>query len=294
MYCRYDDGHATSATPGSSRDSKRCSSPSGKTLFPSIMRSMNSLLAGGALVAVLGGACGSLITLWTVGGEAAPPAIASERERKPPKRAPLRVDDGERADQPRGDATSARLSSLERRVSLLTAALAKAEGGVALRDEQGTTTDVADPVFEAAVLDILDRKEERKESEVSAQRTSERKEQSHRFAKRLGESMGLDDAHQLDEQQQEKIAEVVGSYFDRIREVREGDPSERPVTRSEWRERMSEITRTSETELMAVLNPEQQKKYEALDHDDKIGFGRFSRSRESRDGDGARRANSTE
>jgi uncharacterized Zn finger protein (UPF0148 family) len=171
------------------------------------------------------------------------------------------------------------MAELERRVSLLTSALALKDGGVALRNEDGTSTDVADPVFEAAVLDIMDRQEERKESEDTERRSVERKERSHRFASRLNASMGLDPSEELDEEQKEKIAEVVTSYFDRVREIRQGDPSERPVTRAEWRERMGDVTKKSEEELLSVLSPEQRTKYEALDDDEKIGFGRFSRSR---------------
>ncbi len=165
-----------------------------------------------------------------------------------------------------------RIAALERRVSLLTAALARGDSELVegeANEEHGEldSVDVADPVFEAAVLDIMDREEERRDDERESRRNDLVAERGRQLSSRLAQTLGLSPA------QQERIAKVVTDHFNSFRELRSDDAPNRPVTRRDWQERMEQINETAMGKLREVLTPAQFEQYEQLDPDDQISFG---------------------
>lgn len=235
-----------------------------------------------ALSSALGASIGCVTTLFFVGSGTSPKAeVPKLRQSSEVGRVKAKdLSDAEDLKEPGSDAVAGRLRSLEHRVSLLTAALSRADGGRAIEDSAGRGEDVADPVFEAAVLDIMDREGERKVTEDSKKDELRRQERSQRFAEHLGESLKLDNGLELDSEQKREVSRVVNQYFEDLRALREGEGDRRPVTRAEWRKTMGEITERAEHALMESFTPEQKEKYEALDDDEKLGFGRRSRAQE--------------
>lgn len=234
---------------------------------------------------LMGGAVGSLLTLKLV-------APKDEQAPASEDRASARTEEGE-ADAESGEMPPdhARLKHLEHRVSLLTAALSKS-GGHGERaqkalDESGDNTefsDVADPVFEAAVLDIMERQVERKEEEKAEFRAALRTKEGEQLTEQLSTTLKATPA------QQEQIASAVTKYMEARAKLRGDDATERPVTRKEWREKMQAINEEAHATMASILDPEQMKIYDALDSDDKLGRGpRRDRERDRADAsDGAR------
>src|SRR5690606_31778702 len=114
-----------------------------------------------ALVAAVGAGAGALGGYFA--GSSRAPSVGGEAVEKGP-----RARGGSEKDEPPGEPRVAmprsgslentRIAALERRVTLLTAALARGDASLAKEKDEGGTSledvDVADPVFEAAVLDI--------------------------------------------------------------------------------------------------------------------------------------------
>lgn len=232
-------------------------------------------LAGAlALAAVLGGAVSGFVV--TRFGHAEAPRAA--KETKDSRRAPPQDPDEEAEEE--GDseveALRGRLASLERRVSLLTAALARGQEAQADGEEEAGTNprsaDVADPVFEAAVLDIVDRERERSDGEREARRAAQRTQRTARVSETLAGKLGLE------EPQKVKVAELISAHFDALRALRSDDNPERPVTPREWREKAAAIEQELQENLKGVLSSQQLAAYQALDPDDQIGSG-FGRPR---------------
>jgi hypothetical protein len=229
-------------------------------------------LLGVAIAAVLGGVVGSGVTIVvtrsltpTPEPRASPETHANDSNEGP-------------ADQPTeaGPATNTqrRVAQLERKVRVLTAALAQRN---APADDGGPGStrnlDVADPVFEVAVMDIIDRVEEQKEEDRDERRAEMRRQFTDRMSDQLETALGLT----VD--QKRKLGEVIAQHFDAIRALRESE--NRPVTRAEWRERIDGITGESERKLGEFLSPDQMATYRELDEGERIGGG-WGRGRRGR------------
>lgn len=178
--------------------------------------------------------------------------------------------------------TEARIRRLEHRLALVTAALQKERASprqdesdgneLSLDGETNDARDVADPVFEAAVLDIVDRERERKEEERATWRKQLHGERGKRYATELAESL------QLTEQQQDELAQTVAEHFEHWRALREDESPDRPATRSEWRKVREQLNGELERSLKTILGPEQFARYEELDPEKKLGWGGRERS----------------
>lgn len=241
-------------------------------------------IAAAALVGALSGAIGGYFSGQAAGpsaseGELAPKAgsIADSKETDTaaPQGAsllPTRIHRSE----------SQRIAALEHRVSLLTAALARGQSELVEDDSEDDSgvldaVDVADPVFEAAVLDIMDREEERRDDERESRREDLVAERGRRLSSELTDSLGLSEA------QQQRIAQVVADHFNGFRDLRSDDAPNRPITQRDWRERMEELNQKAASDLRGVLSPEQFEKYEQLAPEDQIFFG-WGRGRGSSSG----------
>jgi hypothetical protein len=226
-----------------------------------------------ALAAILGGGVGGFVANRMAKAD----APATKEHSRSYKDVPEDSDEGaEDEGDPEVEALRGRLASLERRVSLLTAALARGQAapadGEADADKDPRNADVADPVFEAAVLDIVDRERERSDGERDAARAEQRAQRTARVSENLAGTLGLD------EQQRVKVAEVITAHFDALRALRSDDNPERPVTPREWREKAAQIEQQLQENLKGVLSSQQLAAYQALEPDDQIGGG-FGRSR---------------
>lgn len=222
-----------------------------------------SSLAPVLVSAVLGGAVGSAVTLAVRRPE------PTKREPPTAARPEPRMEQAESED---GEDLSPRLRSLERRVSLLTAALAKG-GGAALPAEgkpgeaapaEGATEDVASPVFEAAVRDILDRVDEERREERQNRRGAFVEQSAHDVSDRLGDKLGLTD------DQRAKVAEIVKQSYESMGALRDLPPEQRPKTPAEWRERRDAQKQRVDEGLRQVLTPAQMQTYEQLPEEEQI------------------------
>jgi hypothetical protein len=221
------------------------------------------------LSAVVGGAAGGLVSGAFLAQRKDPhptrAAGAAVAQEAPP---PTAEDEHE---------TLERLQRAEHRIALLTAALQKEERNELLaEDEDGATptdggsdaTDVADPVFEAAVLDIIDREQERKEEERASWRRQLQVQRGSRYAAELTEPL------QLSPEQQADVSQAVVEYFEKWRTLREDNSAERPATRNEWRATRDRMNQTFDEKLRTILRPDQAATYDALPADQKVGWRR--------------------
>lgn len=173
---------------------------------------------------------------------------------------------------------SARIRSLEQKVSLLTAALGAARGDPSPGDTEPASdlhgADVADPVFEAAVRDILDRVDDERREERT-ERTQRRVQHGARnVTDRLTAELGLT------EQQQQELFEIFKAHYENLANLRDQDAPDAPSTPGEWRARMAEIRRTTDTKLEETLAPAQVEKYRNLDTSEFFGGRRRRATRE--------------
>lgn len=235
-----------------------------------------NVLVVGLLGSVLGGMAGSFLTL-----KVASPDVERERVSAGAREEDEDLDDDLDSENAGEGDERERMRNLEHRVSLLTAALSRKGGGADMKDtidaaDEGTQfSDVADPVFEAAVLDIMDREQERKEGERETFRTELRAKRGQQFADRLTETLSL----RAD--QREEIAQAITKYFETMHEMRNDESPDRPVTRKEWRERMEALNAENDKAFERILDADQLSAYQALDEDEKVSFGRgWGRGRE--------------
>lgn len=170
------------------------------------------------------------------------------------------------------------VATLERERKLLRLATAYGSAVGAAEDAGAPASSVVDdPVFQAAVRDVMDQRETEKRDERKTERDERRKKAAERWTNGLGTTLGLTDA------QKQKVAAAVAGYFEDMRALRESDNP--PNSPSEWRQRMDELKKKREGELAQALTPEQKQKYDALEDDDKLGAG-FGRRRGRRGGGG--------
>lgn len=229
-----------------------------------------SLVVGGALV---GGVCGALVVTTLLPSHDKAPQLAPVSPREAPSGAKAQDDEAAEA----VEALQMRLSSLERRVSLLTFAQEHRSPTREVAEDEGTEPGqpkktVDDPVFEAAVRDIFDRVEDERDSQRNTRRDQRETERTDRWVAAMGEQL------QLREDQQQQVRALLQKQSESLRALRDSNSAERPVLRSEWQAKMTAISQQTETALAGILDASQRTKYEALDEADKIGsrssFGR--------------------
>jgi hypothetical protein len=236
--------------------------------MPELKASAFAIPAGSALV---GGVLGALLAISLV-------------KPKPETRAlPERTTPGERA-EPAGSPLNDRVARLELSVQALglrenlghTAARANAAPGEAAAGK-APVADVAplidNPVFEAAVRDVLDRAEQERNVERESQRAEWRKQASEEWANGLTEKLRLTDL------QKAKALTVATTFWEKLRDLRQGEAGP-PLNRQELRTRMDELRSAAETELSQVLSASQMNSYRELDEASRLGSRRSLRASE--------------
>jgi hypothetical protein len=152
------------------------------------------------------------------------------------------------------------------------------DDGMTAGDGGAAPATIDDPVFDTAVRDIMSQVNEERREERRARWEERRKQTADRWAGWLSGELGLSDA------QKQKVAAIVQDYFKRMQEQM-WNPDAGAMTRSERRDSMRSLRADSEKKLGQVLDPQQMDKYDALDDDQKIGFG-FGGGRRPRGGGG--------
>lgn len=123
---------------------------------------------------------------------------------------------------------------------------------------------VDDPVFEAAVRDVVQRVEEERESERQVQREEQRQAAAQRWAGELTEKLGLR------EEQKAKVLTLAREFYDNMRNVLRGDGGT-GIGFEERREKVRALRKQYDEKLGGVLDPAQLGEYQKLDDSLKLG-----------------------
>ncbi len=172
----------------------------------------------------------------------------------------------------RGEELSPRVAVLERTVSRLAAqprvALtlpAPVNAADAPRPAPAPSAAVVDdPVFEAAVRDVVQRVDEEHVSEREAKLAEQRQAAATHWAGALVDKLHLTD------QQQTKIAAIARDFYDHVREALAAPEGGTPPSFNDQRAKVRALRSESEQKLGQVLEPSQLASYEQLDDDEKL------------------------
>lgn len=221
------------------------------------------------LSAVVGGAVGACLTLAVVGG--------NEPSADPrPRPEPLT-----KSNQPTQSSADERLASVERSLRALdlkrgvARAAAQPDSATARDTEIPAVADVApivdNPVFEAAVRDVLERTEQERNLERESQRAEWRKRTAEEWSRAVGEKLRLTPI------QKAKANEIAQAFWDRLHDLRQTDAGP-PPSRQERREQVTALRKASEAELAKILDHSQLTTYGELDEAEKLGSNRSLRA----------------
>lgn len=123
---------------------------------------------------------------------------------------------------------------------------------------------VDDPVFEAAVRDVVQRVDEERENERQVQREEQRQAAAQRWAADLTEKLGLRD------DQKTRLLALAREFYDHMREAFRGDAGA-ALPPEDRREKMRTLRKQYEEKIGGVLDPAQLGEYQKLDDDLKLG-----------------------
>jgi hypothetical protein len=177
---------------------------------------------------------------------------------------------------PPGD-VAVRVQELERRVAAIQAlqdrlvmrqraeAMGRASSSTDVVPTGSGSVDVADPVFEAAVADIIDRDMERRRAERQEQREQRRLQEIQQSTRRLSEKLGLSS------QQESELTHLLTEHWQKLTEVR--DDSNPDSSREERRKKSDAVIRNTEAALVGTLGPQNAAVYQALPAKEKLKLG---------------------
>jgi hypothetical protein len=129
---------------------------------------------------------------------------------------------------------------------------------------QPEEADVADPVFEAAVRDVMLRVDEERENERQMQRDEQRQAAAQRWAADLTERLGLR------EDQKAKLLTLAREFYDQMRETFRGDAGAGAAP-GDRREKVQALRKQYDEKLGTVLDGTQLGEYQKLDEGMKLG-----------------------
>jgi hypothetical protein len=225
------------------------------------------ILAAAGMGAITGGSVAALISREDSPESGTPAAVAPVNERSSTP-----------ANATASDDVAARLTQLERRVATLQVLqqrlaldrqVKNAERGPAgdTPTADPNALDVADPVFEAAVADIIERDIERRRVERREQRQQQREQEMARTVSQLSRTLSLAPA------QQSELLRLLNEHQGKVSELRENsDPN--VDNRADLRARFDALAATTEESVLRVLSPQQVDSYRALPRDEQINLGR--------------------
>jgi hypothetical protein len=212
-------------------------------------------------VAWLAVALGSAIVGGAVGG------LAVSRTRPVPARsAPSAAPDPDELDEldRRLTAAEAALRKLDRDRALLQLAQSRA-GDQAAPAGSGQAAAVDNPVFEAAVRDVLGRIDSERRTERDARQQERRREEAERWANGLGQRLGMNDA------QKARVLELAREFYDKLGAIGRGDGGAEPPPREERRQQVQALRGQYDQRMGEVLDGRQMREYQALDEAERLG-----------------------
>lgn len=245
------------AGPGATRRSGRVYG-----ILPGMLKSVGVPL----LAALIGGAIGGV-----VGARMMAPAKAAKARAGDASDSTVLHDPGEDAPiEARIAAVERAIRELERRPRGSTPALRSRPDDSEPSAPTPAAPIVDDPVFEAAVRDVMDRVGEERESERDVERDQRRQQVAEGWADQLGEKLSLTDP------QKTKVKEVIEGLFQKMRDLRESRNADAGafLTRSQRFAQMRELGTEAEGKLKQVLDGKQMAEYESLDGDLRLGGAR--------------------
>jgi hypothetical protein len=199
-----------------------------------------SIILIAVVAAAVGGIAGAATSAWMHPGAPRPAASAS----------------GSLADY---DDMSARLDSIEAQMARLAqqrATVIVAPAAPSSTQDPGghpRAKPIDDPVFEAAVRDVVDRMEQDRNAERDARRNERQVQQAKRWADRLGEEASLNN------DQKAKVLEIAQQYMEKLRQAGQADGG--PVSREERNERRNAARADAEKQLGEALSPRQMQTF---------------------------------
>jgi hypothetical protein len=205
--------------------------------------------------ALLGGMSGTSLMLWMTQRDAASePAAATARV-------------GEAELGRRLELVEQALAANEPRVRVVSTALASTGGEPtgtepAALDEAPAHVD--NPVFEAAVRDIIDRTEEGRDDERAAARDEKRRHRDRDWVNELTMRLGLTPA------QTERRSTIQADLASTLEHERQSSASEPFTPRDKRRAARRAIRERADEQLRGVLAPRQQSAYDQLNDDHKL------------------------
>ena len=116
---------------------------------------------------------------------------------------------------------------------------------------------IDDPVFEAAVRDVVDRIQQERTTDREARMDERRQRATQQWADRFGQQL------QLSDDQKAKVLAIAQEYAQKLRDLRDSDAG--PASREDWRAQRDAIRDQSEQRLGEVLTPRQMQSYKASD-----------------------------
>jgi hypothetical protein len=220
------------------------------------------LVAGmGGLVGGLAGA-GMFAWLRDSGPEPSPAASIALQPASAPRASEAAASGSDTALLRRLERVERTLSALQTRVASAAPSAAAAEP-VAGAESAATTAPVVDPVFEAAVLDVLERAEQDRDSERSERRTERTRQQGEHWAAQLTEQLALSP------EQAARLLQIRTQLAAALRE-QSGAAQGRFVPRDERRAATAALRERAELQLKAALDPRQVAQYDQLEGELKL------------------------
>lgn len=208
------------------------------------------------IAAAVGGISGAATTSWLRPGPAAASSNASATDY---------------------DDLSARLDSLEAQVARLAQQRATVivapppTQGSQEPDARAAARAVDDPVFEAAVRDVVDRIEQDRNAERETRRAERQAQQARRWADRLAVEASLS------EDQKTRVIDIAHEYIEKLRQASQADGG--PLSPEERNERRSAARADAEKKLGQTLSPRQMQTYQGSDGLGLEALARGARSR---------------
>jgi hypothetical protein len=156
----------------------------------------------------------------------------------------------------------------------------QADGGSSEQDTGGSSrSSIGDPVFEAAVRDVVDRVRDEQASEREERWTERRRQASSEWSAALAQQLGLT------ADQKSRLTQLALAYYEQIRELwrDDSDAGTAPMTFSQRRERVQNLRAEYEQKMGDVLDRSQMEAYGELEPDQKLGAFSGRRGRRGRD-----------
>ena len=216
-------------------------------------------------VAFVAVALGSAIVGGGVGG------LAVSRIRPAPPRPAPAADSSSAPEPDELDELDRRLSAVEatlRRLDRDRAWMALAQsraGDQAAPAGSARSSTVDDPVFEAAVRDVLGRIESERRTERETRMQERRREDAERWASGLGERLRMTDA------QKARVGELAREFYEKLGAMGRGDGGAEPPNREQRRQQVGALRSQYDQRMGEVLDGRQMREYQALDQAERLG-----------------------